>query len=251
MNRSRREVLISLLLGFPRVLKSMFRRVDYSNIALPVNLTRALAILGLIGLARVIISVLLGIRFHGGFWFTFDPGVVLTMLVYPAFLCFFSAMAIDYACRSWKMGIETRTILGLTFFLQFVHLGIPFLEWIQRALRFPVSVPLIPVEKYVIASVSPLALTPAILLVTSASTLGIIAAWMIATVVLIRFGIRHRLPFFRYMFLLMAVFYLNYVVGYPTYWLFYLYGNNVFYAATYLVGTIGPVLYFKSRQSQS
>jgi hypothetical protein len=251
VNRSRRDVLKSLLLGFPRVLKSMFRRIDYSNIALPVNLTQALAILALIGLARTMISVLLGIRFHGGLWFSFDPGVVLTMLVYPAFLCFFPAMAIDYACRSWKTGIETRTILGLAFFLQFVHLGIPFLESIQRTLRFPVCVPLIPLEKYGIAAVSPLALTPAIFLVTRACTFGITAAWLIATVVLIRFGSVNRVPMVRFLILLAAVFYLVYVITYPTYWLFFLYGNNFFYAMTYLVGAVGPVLYFKSRQTQS
>ncbi len=236
-----------LISGFGSIYKFLFMRVDERCFSLPVKLIPALSILALIGLARTAISVLLNIRFHSGVWFSFNPGVVFAMLFFPVFLAFFPGMMVDFACRRWRVKIAGETILGFFFFVQGVHILIPFLEFLQRSLRIPCSAPLISGRIYLTAAISPLALTPLIFLVTYASTLGITAAWLISTAATIRFGVSRRIPIGRFLLLLMGTFYVIYVLTYPTYWLFFSHGNNFYYGMIYLLGSIGPVIYFKER----
>lgn len=233
--------------GFGAIYKSLVLRVDDKCFSLPMKLVPALLMLALIGLGRTVISVLLDIRFHSGVWFTFDAGVVFTMLVFPIFLALFPGMVVDYACRKWRVKLDSQVILGFFIFLQGVHILIPFLEFIQRKFLIPCSIPLISSRVYPLAAISPLATTPLIFLLTYASTLGITTAWLISTAATIRFGLRNRIPLGRFWLLLMGIFYVIYVLTYPTYWLFFSQGNNFYYGMIYLLGSIGPVLYFKER----
>ncbi|MCK4763244.1 MAG: hypothetical protein KAW12_13690 [Candidatus Aminicenantes bacterium] len=233
--------------GFLLVLKSLFVKIDYTRLNLPVKLSYALIILAFTGLTRTFISIALGINFHGGVWFTFDPGVMFDMMMFPIFLALFPAMMVDYAFTKWRVKVAPLTTVGFFFYLQVVHIMIPFFEFLQRKFHIPCFIPLVPAELYLKFAISPLALTPLIFLVTNACTLGITMAWLISTAATIRFGIRGRAPVFRFLLLLMGTFYIIYVLTYPTYLLFFSHGNNFYYAMIYLLGSIGPVIYFKSR----
>jgi hypothetical protein len=222
-------------------------KVDYKRFSLPITINKACVILAMLGVLRTLVSISLGIRFHGGVWFLWDLGVMFAMIWFPIFLALFPAMIVDYACKKWRIQISSDVILGFFFYLQVVHLLIPFLEFLQRSYHIPCFIPLIPSGSYLVVAISPLALTPLIFLVTNACTLGITSAWMISTITTIRFGKVNQIPMGRFLFLLMGIFYVIYVITYPTYLLFYSHGNNFFYGMTYLLGSLGPYMYFKTQ----
>jgi len=245
--RKIKRIITELIKGYILVLKSIFFKVDYKKFDLPVKISTAIIILGLIGLLRSFISILFGIKFFNGVYFTFDLGALFTMFVFPIFLCFFPAMIITSTFKLWNFKINPKNIIGFFFFMQFVHILIPFLEWLQFRFCIPCSFPISPPQIYLKLAISPLALTPLIFFVTNACTLGINTAWVFASIATIKYGMNYKVPLKRFLFVSMIIFYIIYVISYPAYLLFYSQGNNFYYAMTYLVGTIGAILYFKSK----
>jgi len=244
-----KKSFLEITKGFLLIFKSIFLKINYNKINLPVNIFISIIILALIGLFRTLVSILLKISFHGGVWFSFDLGVIFTMLVFPVFLCFFPAMILDFFFKSWKVNVDSRNILGMNFFIQFIHLFIPLFEWLQRNFNIPCSLSLVPQKLYLDFAISPLASTPLIFTITNACTLGISVAWFFATIVIIKYGLNCKVPVLKYLLVLMLIFYIIYVLTYPTYYLFYSYGNNFYYGMVYLLGSIGPILYFKSKKN--
>lgn len=243
----RKIKFLKLLSGFFIILRSVLFKTDYRKLELKLNLNLTIIILSIIGVLRVLLSILLRIRFHNGVQFIFDPGMIFAMLIFPVFLAFFPAMILDYFFKKWEINITTRTLLGFFSSLQVIHLTIPFFEYIQRIFHIQCYIPLIPAHSYLKAAVSPLAFSPLIFLITNACTLGITLAWIISTITTIKLGLVHKAPILKFILLLMGIFYIIYVLTYPTYLLFYSHGNNFYYGMTYLLGSVGPVLYFKMK----
>lgn|GEM_PF-2546136 len=238
------KVLSQALQGFALVGRSVIRPIDYGKISLPINIPSAVGVLACFGVARTIISASLGLRFAEGVWFSLNPEVILTMLIFPVFLCFFPAMIIDAAFSRWKLKVSPENILGLFFYLQGVQVIIPFLDKLQILFGIPYYFFEIPDETYYKLAISPLATTPLIFCITKISSLGILTAWIFTGVAIFCYGIKQKAPLLRLILLLMTIFYVLYVVIYPTNLLFFLHQYNFYYAMYFLLGATGGILYF-------
>ncbi|MFA6378480.1 MAG: hypothetical protein WCX16_01705 [Candidatus Omnitrophota bacterium] len=245
--RNTLKVLGKMLRGFVLVGHSVIRPINYKEISLSINTLSIIGLLASFGLARTIISVSLGLRFAAGVWFSLDPEVIMTMLIFPVFLCFFPAMIIDFAFSKWKLRTPPENILGLFFYLQGVQVIIPFLDGLQILCGIPYYLFDIPDEFYYKLAISPLAATPLIFSVTKLSSLGIIVAWTFVSIAIFRYGMHWKAPRLKFTLLLMATFYLLYVVIYPPILLFFLHQNNFYCAMYFLLGAIGGILYFDSK----
>ncbi len=239
--------VLRLFKNFFHVLIGIFKKENYKRVELHTSLNLSIVVLSCIGIFRFFLSIGLGIRFHEGVWFILDPGVFFTMIFFPVFLALFPAMIVDYKFSKWGIKNSTKNVLGLFTSIQVVHIFIPFFEFIQKKFALQCFIPLIPQKYYIPVSISPVATSPLIFLITNACTLGITIAWIISTIAVIRFGFSFKVPTVKFVLLMMSVFYIIYVITYPTYLLFFSHGNNFFYGMIYLLGSIGPYLYFKQR----
>ncbi|MCX8190547.1 MAG: hypothetical protein N3F05_04980 [Candidatus Diapherotrites archaeon] len=100
------------------------------------KLLMVIAILGAIGLARNTMEVALGIRANQK-WYSFDADVVLTMLVFPIYLCFFGAFMLHFTAKKLGERLPYHKIFSHTFYLQPLHLLIPFLDLIGLKAKMP------------------------------------------------------------------------------------------------------------------
>ena len=236
-----------LISNFLLLIKSLFFKIEYRRLDLPVSIPVAIIILASVGLFRNIASVLLGVRYGHTVWFVLEPSVLFTMAVFPFFLCFFPAMFVDYFAQLWKVKVSTRNILGIFFYMQFIQVVIPFFDKLQTMYRIPYYVQIVSMDTWVKLALSPLALTPLILVITNFSSLGIDVAWLFVTFVLLSYGVRNRFPIVRYVLLIAGVFYIVFVMAYPGNYLFFRYENLFFCGLYYLVGALGGLIYFKSK----
>ena len=232
------------LLPFLKILIFPFSRAKISNFSLRFSLPIALLALGLLGLARTVFSAELGLVYKNGVWFSYDPGVIFTMLWFPVFLCVFPAMVFHFFLNRWGIRCGAREIFGVFFYLQIVHLLLIPFDLMHVLLRVPYFYRIFTLKQHVMVSISPLAATPLIFFVTEGSSLGILVAWIFSTVLVVALGIKLRAPMLRYLLLGCVIFYLMHAVTYPTLQLFFVRRHNFFYGMYFLIGSVGPLIYF-------
>ncbi len=173
--------LINLLQGYFSVFKYIFTgRNDGKFLQLNYGLSFVLLVLVIIGFARNFLAVILGVRvaYHElvAPFYLMRPDIVFTMMVGPLYFCFFGALALGLLLRLFKAQRRDKEILGLCFHLQIIHLLVPFLEVINMRFNIPPYIPVFPAESLQFL-VAPVAFM----------TIGIIAAWLLSGVAVIRF----------------------------------------------------------------
>ena len=235
-----------IIRGYLSVFKSLLFRIDYEKLNFPVKISTAIIIMALIGIIRTLIHYYFGFIFADGVWYTPDPAVLFTMAVWINFLCFFPAMIIDYTYRSIGVKVNTRKILGFAFFVQFIHVIVLLFDFLQITFGIPYAFPIQP-DLYLLLSISPLALTPLIFLITIPTSLGTTIGWFLASALYIKHAFHHKALTGKLLLALGIIFYVSYVISYPTLMASYMYKNNFFYGMTYVVAIIGALIYFKSK----
>lgn len=168
----------------------------------PAAFAGLLAMLAAIGLLRTVVEVALGIRLDAK-WFSFAPDVLFAMAAYPAYLCFFHFMFADLLLRRFHPGYGRREAERLFLFfvwIQFAHFLIPLFDWVQLHYGIPARFhPYLnaqrmgddftwnPFSELPGPLWIPVYLTPAILLFTRVTTLGINVTWVVVGVLFARF----------------------------------------------------------------
>ncbi len=120
--------------------RSLFREMlnisnDASFLSPPANLIFLIAICGIIGLLRNSFSIWLHVL--PGFY-SFHPDMIWTMFIFPVQLCLFPSALLHWLLQ--LMGyrqFDVKSIYGLSFHLQILHLIIPFLDWLGYRLGMP------------------------------------------------------------------------------------------------------------------
>jgi hypothetical protein len=135
----------------------------------PAGVRTMLALAAAIGLARNVLSVWLGIVGPGGKWYSFDPDIVYAMLFWPPHLLFFGVLMIHGGLRLVGVrGVSRQQLLAYFFYLQTLHLLVPFLDLLGFSIGLPYRFPLW--EGHGMTPYFSNGIT---------MTLGIIAAWLI------------------------------------------------------------------------
>jgi len=162
----------------------------------PVKLILAVTTLVLIGILRTVLEVKLGIVLDGK-WFSYDKDILLIMAFFPAYLCFFSFMCLHIILRLFRIRNTGKKLIAFLFFIQFVHLLIPVLDYISFRYDLPCNITpylnaqgmsygfsLNPFSDLKNIYLVPIYFTPLILLFTGITTFGINLAWLLAGIVL-------------------------------------------------------------------
>jgi hypothetical protein len=104
----------------------------------PAGIWTMLAILAVVGLARDALSVWLGITGAQGKWYSFDPDIVCAMLFWPPHLAFFCVFLIHGGLRLLGVrGVGRQQLLAFFFYLQALHLLVPFLDVVGFSIGLP------------------------------------------------------------------------------------------------------------------
>ena len=156
----------SLLNGYASLFREMvFLKGDSAFFKLPANLPLLVIICGIIGLTRNALQVGL----NTPIFYSFTPDILWTMFFWPIHLFLFPSMLLHGLLR--LMGyqrISIESVFGLTFYLQILHILVPFFDWLGFAIGLPwmyeLGVPAKSTDLYI----NYLVMTP-----------GIIVAWII------------------------------------------------------------------------
>jgi len=103
---------------------------------LELNPWSMITILGLIGLLRNVLEVLLKIRIHPK-WYVLDIDINFTMFFFPIYFCFFGSFIIYLISRFFNQRVPYKRLISLTFYLQFLHLLVPFIDYIGLKNNIP------------------------------------------------------------------------------------------------------------------
>ncbi len=134
---------------------------------IPNNLTGVFVCLIALGLMRNGLEIMLGVDFDGH-WFSWAPDILLSMAAYPLFLCFYGAGWVCVGARCLKARVDPQAVFGVAFYLQFLHLVIPLIDWIGNVwLKMPRILYLAPYRPH------PFYTTIIVM------TTGIIVAWLV------------------------------------------------------------------------
>jgi hypothetical protein len=155
-----------LLHGYFSLFREMASvRNDGTFLMLPGSLSLAVLICGIIGLVRNALHVDL----NAPIFYTFTPDILWTMFFWPIHLFLFPSMLLHASLN--LMGyqrISAESIFSLAFYLQMLHLLVPFIDWLGFAFGLPwmyeIGVPAKSTDLYV----NYLVMTP-----------GIIVVWLI------------------------------------------------------------------------
>jgi hypothetical protein len=247
MNGSVNSSLVNRLVqGWLSLLRALSGRPSGdAHLRLPAGLWTMLAILSVIGVARDAISVGLGIAGPGGKWYSFDPDIVCAMMLWPAQLLFFGVFLIHGGLRLLGVrGVPYRQLLAFFFYLQALHLLVPFIDAVGFDLgmryRFHLAAQHV-TNPYHSNGIS--------------ASLGIIVVWLITWLAAFRIVLGHfRAPLWRTLVVLAVTFLVIVAVTYvlfptfntvfdaimglaPTrprsYW-----GNTMFFLLTTVVGLL-------------
>ncbi len=211
------------------------------------SLFRKVLILGLIGVVRNILEVLVG----GGWaraWFSISWDVFLTMFFYPIFLCFFGSMVLHFLSRGFGLDIKMKRIFSVLFALQLVHLLIPFFDGLAWKYNIPFHFFIAP-SLYLKLVFSPLVLTPLILLFTWPTSPGIDVAWLFTSIMFLKIYIRDLgLPPIKSLLVLALSFYAVYMSIYPVYVFFLnevVMGSDYMFGLFFLLMSVPSIIYVK------
>ncbi len=156
-----------------------------------IKLVGAISILILIGILRTIAEVKLGI-FLDEKWFSYDKDILFAMACYPIYLCFFTFMCLHIICKLFQIKNSGSKIIIFLFFIQFMHLLIPPLDYIgfkygmfyntapylnSQGMSYGFS--LNPFSGLKNNYLFPVYFTPLILLFTRVTTFGINLTWIL------------------------------------------------------------------------
>jgi hypothetical protein len=144
-------------------------------------------VLMLLGLARLGLEVLLGVKLTRK-WYSFDADIIAVMSVFPVYLCFFLATVAHLLLRLFRVAAPMKRLVIFCFLLQTLHLVIPPLDalgfsldlkWTLEPYLNPGCCSLSPFAHAPTLGDKLLVLSPALLLFTSPvlMTLGIVVAW--------------------------------------------------------------------------
>ena len=157
-------------------------------------------ILVIVGLIRLILEVKFNINLNGK-WYSFNKDIIFVMSVFPFYLCFFIAMCSHLILKLFRIKADFRKLFTLFFLLQFLHLTIPFFDFLGFYFKIPWTFQ--PYLNYGCCALNPFShasnilqgitiLTPAIIFFTHPVliTLGINIVWIIAGFIFARFLIK-------------------------------------------------------------
>ncbi|MEM4662869.1 MAG: hypothetical protein QXM75_02515, partial [Candidatus Diapherotrites archaeon] len=138
------------------------------------NLLIILSFLGLLGLFRNLLEVVLCIKVTPDpKWYSFDFDVLLVMLVFPIYLCFFGAFMLHFISKKFGENVKYDKIFSYLFQLQFLHIVIPFVDYIGLKAEIPALffMPFPQIESY-FNPILPM-------------TFGIVFAWILTAFIII------------------------------------------------------------------
>jgi len=124
-----------LLNGYVSLIKEAFGvKNDGAFLVLPANLGILVLACGMIGLTRNALHVLL----ITPIFYSFAPDILWTMFFWPIHLFLFPSAVLHYILRiSGYSRINVESLFSLAFYLQLLHLLVPFIDWIGFAFGLP------------------------------------------------------------------------------------------------------------------
>lgn len=135
-------MVFEFLKGYPDLVREIFFLKNNKNFfKLKLSIFSIILILGGIGFLRNALHVFLGIT-QTPEWHSFNPDIVFTMFVFPIYLCFFSAFILHFLSEWIGEKIPYNKLFSFAFYLQFLHLIVPFLDYIGFQLQLPWFFPL-------------------------------------------------------------------------------------------------------------
>jgi len=211
------------------------------------SIVKMIIILGLIGVSRNLLEFLFGGSW-ARYWFALTPDVFLVMFIGPVFLTFFSSVLLHFFSNGSGLKVEMKKILSVVFFLQILHIFIPFFDGLADFFSIPFRI-YHSTDLYIKMILSPVALTPLILFFTWPTSLGIEISWIFVTFVLLKLYIKQfKFPLLKSLAVLSVTFYVTYMSIYPTYFFFLnesVHGSNYVFGLFFIFLTIPSVLYCK------
>jgi hypothetical protein len=127
-----------LLGGYGSLIREMLGlRNDTSFLSLTARIPLLIAICGLIGLVRNALSTWLHVL-PG--CYSFHADILWAMFNFPVHLFLFPSALLHWQLQ--RLGyrhVRAETVFGLSFYLQILHLVIPFLDWLGYRLGMPWS----------------------------------------------------------------------------------------------------------------
>lgn len=169
--------------GYSDLIKELFfikNEKKYFNLNL--RIVGIILILGAIGILRNIGEVIFDINPYG-YWYTMHPSILFTMFFFPMYLSFFSSFVIFNISNLFKLHLNLLSIFSLSFYLQAVHLLVPFVDKIafKNNLPFEFHIAFIPNKIYFFNII--------------VMTIGIMAAWFITFIIFVKvFIFRFKVP---------------------------------------------------------
>jgi len=169
----------TLLQGYLSVIREMLfikNRVEYFNLEL--NIFWILLILGAIGFLRNALEVVFGINPFGK-WYTMDADIIFCMVIFPMVLVFIGSHIIHLVFKAFKIKIPYLKLFSLAFYLQILHLIVPFLDLLADNIYIP--------HRYFL----PEHLQYKYFAVAIYMSLGIIVVWLLTMLILVKVFARH------------------------------------------------------------
>jgi len=230
----------NLFRGYLELFKYFYSSKSKYFLNFPLSIGVSLIILGLIGIIRNILEVLVGGSWARA-WFAFKPDIFFVMFFYPIYLCFFPIVLIFFLTKIFNLKIDIKKIFLFFFFLQIVHIFIPFLDGLAEIYNIPYHL-FLDSSLYLKLIFSPLALTPIILFFTVPTSFGINVVWLFTTIVSIKFFSRElQISFKKVIPILIIGFYIVYMSIYPVYY-FYLCQNDYLFGLYFMILSIFSVI---------
>jgi hypothetical protein len=246
-----RSYLLSLFSGFADIFRYLFnsKATAFINPGMisTHNLLLMVFVLGIIGVLRNIIEILVG----GSWalqWFSWNTDVMFTMFFYPIFLCLFTAALMHFFLKIFKIRVRFSQLLSILFFLQVIHLAVPFIDSIGELLHLPYHF-IIPASAYAKLIFTPLAWTPLIILFTWPTSFGIDVAWVFASAFFLKLFLKHFRLGAKAIIPLIISFYIVYLSIYPVYYFFInenIIGSNFMFGLLFLLLSIPSFIYARS-----
>jgi len=231
--------------GFGELFKYLYSSKIKDSFNLDLKILPAIILLGAIGIGRNILEVMIGGDWARK-WFAYTPDVYFTMFFYPIFLCFFSVTLLHFFSNKFGLKIKIIPLFSIMFFMQVVHLIIPFFDGLAHVFDIPFRI-WFSDNIYKILIFSPLALTPLIILFTYPTSLGIDVVWFFVTFVLIKMYIKKfKFPMIKSLAALAISFYITYMSIYPIYYFFInegIIGSNYMFGLFFLFMSIPSIIY--------
>ena len=149
MNKKDLKKQIKLYIkGYFSIIKNIFfidNSRDFENIEIK-NISHLLFLIfitGFIGIFRNYLQVKLGI-FLTKKWYCFDCDINFVMTIYPIFFFLSTPMIFDYLMKKSNIKFSYTKFLSMMFYIQIVHLIIPFIDYIGLKLNINPFIPIFP-----------------------------------------------------------------------------------------------------------